>query len=244
MADMGRIGIDLEDLARGYRFRPTSEQAERRAGDAARRSLDPLLDVGGGTGAHAKVWTDTGRTAVMLDLSSDMALEAARNRHVLVTRANAEHMPFATDSFGLAYFHTSVHYGDWRSTLGEAVRVVRPGGIIEVWTFAPNSIASTSLGRWFPSIVDIDSCRFPEPVAMAEYLGEHAASVTVRTEVEPIARTAGSWIEGVRGRFVSTLQLVDVAEIDAGIAAFREEFPDDDDLYRYESNYTSILCVV
>ena len=236
--------IDLDHLARGYRFRPISERAAQRAADAARESLDPLLDVGGGTGAHAEVWARAGRTAVVLDVSKEMTVQASQRPNVLVMRANAEQMPLRSDSFGLAYFHTSVHYGNWRSTLAEAVRVVRKGGTVEVWTFAPNSIGSTSLGRWFPSIVAIDSVRFPELDALAEYLESLCSSVSVGTEVEPIARTALEWIEGVQGGFVSTLQLIDQAELDEGIGEFRTEYPNDDDVYRYAATYTSIRCIV
>jgi ubiquinone/menaquinone biosynthesis C-methylase UbiE len=243
-ADMKLPEIDLEGLARGYRFRPISERAAKRAADAARRSLDPLLDVGGGTGAHAEIWSQGGRTAVVLDLSTEMTVQAARRRNLHVARADAEQMPFVDDSFGLAYFHTSVHYGNWRSTLGEAVRVVRKGGFVEVWTFAPHSIGSSSLGRWFPSIVTIDSGRFPEPKAMAEYLGSLCSNVLVVTETEPIARTAREWIDGVQGGFVSTLQLLDQAELDVGIDTFRSQYPNDSDIYRYSANYTSIRCVV
>ena len=243
-AETNASEIDLDGLARGYRFRPISERAAKRAADAARRSLDPLLDVGGGTGAHADVWSQAGRVAVVLDLSNEMTIQAARRKNLQVTRADAERMPFVDNSFGLAYFHTSVHYGSWRSTLGEGVRVVRDGGIIEVWTFAPNSIGSTSLGRWFPSVVAIDSVRFPEPDAMAEYLGSLCSNVSVGTEVEPIARTARQWIDGVRGGFVSTLQLIDQTELDTGISAFRSAYPNDNDIYRYSANYTSIRCIV
>ncbi|MCZ7532917.1 MAG: class I SAM-dependent methyltransferase [Acidimicrobiia bacterium] len=236
--------IDLDALARGYRFRPISRAAMQRAANAARASLDPLLDIGGGTGAHAAVWAAAGRNAVVVDASPDMATQASTKAHVDVVRGDAENLPFARDSFGLAYFHTSVHYGDWRLTLPEAVRCVRTGGRIEIWTFAPSEIEKTSLGYWFPTVVEVDTPRFPNPKHLAALLGELCRSVSVTTEVELIERTARSWVQGVRGRFVSTLQLVPEEELERGIAAFRRAYPNDDDVYHYEVRYTSVACVV
>jgi len=173
-----------------------------------------------------------------------MATQASTRPHVDVVRGDGENLPFVSGSFGLAYFHTSVHYGDWRLTLPEALRCVRTGGRIEIWTFAPSEIERTSLGRWFPTVVEVDVSRFPDPQDLATLLGESVRSVSVTTEVEPIERTALSWVQGVRGRFVSTLQLVPEDELEMGITAFRRAYPNDDDVYRYEARYTSVACVV
>lgn len=236
--------IDLSDLAHAYRLRPMSEAATRRAAGSARLALDPLLDVGGGTGTHATTWTDMGRNAVLLDLSSAMVGKAASNSHLQVVRAASEHMPFADASFGLAYFHLSIHYGDWHASLSEAVRVVRPGGRVEVWTFDPSDLARTSLGRWFPSVITHDALRFPVVGDLVAHLGPLVSSVRVTTTDETIERTARSWVESVRGRFVSTLQLINDSEIEAGITAFRRVFPADDDVYKYTAPFTTVTCVV
>lgn len=236
--------VDLDALARGYAYRPISAAATRRAARAAQVSLDPLLDIGGGTGAHAAVWAAAGRRAVVIDASREMAIRANTNPHLGVVLGDGQALPFVNDSFGLAYFHMSVHYGDWRRTLPEAVRCVRPGGRIEIWTFAPSEMGRTSLGRWFPTVVGVDRVRFPDPKLLAALLGESCRSVRVAAEVELIERTAHSWIEAVRGRFVSTLQLVPDDELESGIAAFRRAYPNDGDIYRYEARYTSVTCVV
>ncbi len=236
--------IDLDVLADGYRLRPMSPTAAARAATVARRCLDPLLDVGGGPGNHSAVWAGLGRRAVLLDVAPAM-IEAARRRpNVRVVLGDAQCLPFASNQFGLAYFHMSIHYGDWRRTLTEAARVVRPGGLIDVWTFDPADISTSSLGRWFPSIRHIDEPRFPDPVDLAAHVGALVSSVSIATIVEPIERTAASWTEAVRGRFVSSLQFVPDDEIEAGISAFRSTHPSDDDIYRYESVFTRVTCVV
>ena len=236
--------FDLGVLAEGYQLRPISPTAVERAASIARRCLDPILDVGGGPGNHAAVWAGLGRRAVLVDVSPAM-IEVARQRsNIRVVLGDAESLPFGSGQFGLAYFHMSIHYGDWRRSLTEASRVVRPGGLVDVWTFDPADIAASSLGRWFPSIRHIDEPRFPDPLDLVAHVGGLVGSVSVETVVEPIARTAASWIDAIRGRFVSSLQLVPEDEIEAGIEAFRSIYPSDDDIYRYESVFTRVTCVV
>lgn len=236
--------VDLEELARAYRFRPISKTASDRARRAASEALDPLLDIGGGNGSHASVWAAQGRRAMVLDLSTEMTMQASVLRNVDVVRGDAHRLPFRDDSIGLAYFHMSIHYGDWRETLTEAGRVVRGGGIIDVWTFSPQDIERSPLGSWFPTVTEIDTVRFPSPVDLAAHLSTIGTETTVDSEDEPTMRTAKDWIESVRARFVSTLQFVPSEELEAGIARFMQAYPNDDDVYESHVHFTRVRCVV
>lgn len=236
--------INLADLADAYRLRPMSAAATDRATSAAMASLDPLLDVGGGPGNHAGVWSALGRSAVVVDISEAMVAKAKTNRHIAVARGDASALPFAANVFGLAYFHMSIHYGDWRRSLSEAIRVVRSGGRIEIWTFDPSAMHRTSLGRWFPTVATLDAGRFPDPADLASHCAPEVSSVTVSTTNETIVRTAAAWEEAVRGRFVSTLQLIDRQELESGIRNFRKQYPKDDDTYRYVAPFTTVTCVI
>jgi len=203
-----------------------------------------LLDMGGGTGGHAASWVGRDRSPVVVDPSLLMLVGASQRRGVAVVRARSQSLPFADDVAELAYFHLSIHYGDWRAAIEEANRVVSPGGRIEVWTMAHDAIESSSLGRWFPRIIEIDTKRFPDPGAIAEFCRSHHLHVELSTFSEPIMRTAGDWTEVVRGRFVSTLQLLDDDEIDEGLARFNAEYPNPDSLYRYALRLTRISIIV
>ena len=236
--------VDLEALALAYAFRPISSTASNRARTAANSALDPLLDIGGGNGSHAAVWAASGRQAMVVDLSTTMTTHAGARRHVEVVKADAHRLPFRDRSIGLAYFHMSIHYGDWRATLDEAGRVVRRGGAVEIWTFSPDDIERSSLAAWFPTVAEVDVLRFPSPVDLAEHLAGAATEVVVETSSEPLERTAKQWIESVRARFVSTLQLVPAAELEEGIQQFSLQYPNDDDLYRSQANFTRVRCVI
>ena len=82
------------------------------------------------------------------------------------------------------------------------------------------------------------------PGDLATHLATICSKVVVETSTEQIERTAGQWIESVRGRFVSTLQFVPPDELEAGIARFVQQHPNDDDVYRSAVHFTRVRCVV
>ncbi|MCL1598859.1 MAG: class I SAM-dependent methyltransferase [Actinomycetia bacterium] len=232
--------IDLDDLARAYTYRKPSRTTRKRARDAAADQRGLLLDVGGGTGAHAGEWTTGTGVPVVVDPSAQMCSIAAARRGVEVVAGRAEALPFVERCAGLVYFHLSIHYGPLALVIDEACRVAEPGARIEIWTFAPETMASSALAQWFPSIGPIDAGRFPEIDRIVEHLSRHGASVEVRTIPEVVDRTAASWQEAVANRFVSTLQLISSDEIEEGLSRFIETYPNPNQIYRYTIDFVRI----
>jgi ubiquinone/menaquinone biosynthesis C-methylase UbiE len=228
------VDIDLDQLADAYRLRPMSTAARARAELSSDGCQGLLLDIGGGTGDHAAAWVGAKRFPVVVDPASAMLTRASRHGGVAVVRATAQALPFQDHVAALAYFHLSIHYGDWRRSIAEALRVTRPGGRIEVWTMDREAIARSSLGRWFPKVVEIDQERFPDPADLARQLASNGRSVAISSTSETVDRSAADWADAVRARFVSTLQLLDDAEIAEGLAGFDAAHPDPDGRYRYE----------
>ena len=105
--------------------------------------------------------------------------------------------------------------------------MVRPGGVVWVWTLAPEHHRASFLARWFPSVATLDEARFPDPGVLAGAMLDNGLTDAVQSDhVEHVTRSAGSWAEAVRTGFVSTLHLVEADEIDAGLAAFAAAHPD------------------
>ena len=221
-----------------------SDAARARAVVSAQGCTGWLLDIGGGLGGHAAVWSGHGQRPVVVDPSVAMIEGARRHGHVAVVQGRSQNLPFGDGVAALAYFHLSIHYGDWHSAIDEALRVVGSQGRIEIWTIAPEAIARTSLGQWFPKVVEIDVQRFPNPNLMAQHLQTKGYPVEVSRADEPISRRAGDWMDAVRGRFVSTLQLLDDEEIDAGLTRFSEQYRDPNEIYQYELGLTRITTQV
>lgn len=199
--------------------------------------------MGGGRGDHAVVWAERGVEAVVLDPASGMITAAAAQPGVRAVIGRAQELPFRSRTFGLVYFHLSIHYGDVARAIEEAARVLADRGRIEIWTLGPRHHPSSNLSRWFPSVAALDAERFPHPETIAGHLTSLGLEVTIRPRPEPVARPAGEWVRSVQAGFVSTLQLLDADEIEAGLAAFRRQHPDPDQPFTYVLDYDQIVAV-
>ena len=95
-----------------------------------------VLEIGGGVGAMAEhvVRSFPDVQMVETDFDPEMCAIASRNlRHfgsrVSVEQADANRLPFDDDKFDFVLSFLMLHHtGDWRQTLREAMRVLRPGG--------------------------------------------------------------------------------------------------------------------
>lgn len=235
--------VDLDRLAVAYAYRPPSEASIERA-ERAGLLLAPgvrVLDVGGGPGNHSAVWQQQGHHPVLLDPSTTMLI-GARDRELTGVRATAQTMPFQPGSFALVWFHLSIHYGDWKRSVDEALRVVDDGGRIEVWTLGADHYEHSFLTSWFPSIAVIDAGRFPDPGRLTGYLGDRVKSISVTHPIETVVKTAGAWIPAIEAGFVSTLQLLSNEERARGIQAIRRRYPDPAEQIAYELRFTRIVA--
>jgi SAM-dependent methyltransferase len=235
--------VDLDRLADGYAHRPPSSATLRRAAAAGETLAagSRILDVGGGPGDHAAVWAGRGHRPVVLDPSAGMLARASRRRLVVV-RGRSATMPFRAGTFDLVWFHLSIHYGDWRVAVDEALRVAAPSGRIEIWTLGPDHFARSGLAGWFPSIPAIDAARFPDPADIAAHLDRRGVDPAIDAEVERVVTTAGAWLPAIEAGFVSTLQLLPADERESGIAALRRRYPDPAEEVTYDLRYTRILA--
>jgi len=236
--------VDLSDLANGYEYRPLSATARTRARNAAANLSGLLVDVGGGTGGHADIWSGPGRVALVIDPSETMCRKAAARGTVAVVRAVAQSMPIETGAASLVYFHLSLHYGSFRGAIDEAFRIARSGGSIEIWTFAPEKMRSSALAQWFPRIGEIDAERFPAIEDIVERFSSHGAETAMSRQPEVVTRSASSWVAAVKNRFVSTIQFLDADEIEAGLQEFAAAFPDPEEPYTYTIEFVRIRATL
>lgn len=239
--------IDLEHLAAGYAYRPASAAARRRARRAgAEARIDRTavaIDIGGGRGEHAAEWVTSGALVVVIDPARGMLRQAAARTGVRAICGTAQQLPLRARSVRLAYFHLSIHYGDWRRSLDEAIRVLEAGGSCWVWTMGEEHHRNSFLARWFPSVADIDAARFPDPAAVAAHLTAAAAEVTTGREIELRTVSSQQWHDAVRAGFVSTLQLVDIEELEAGLSRFTAAYPDPEQPVDYTLRFDWIHAI-
>jgi SAM-dependent methyltransferase len=125
--------------------------AVRKLGDLRELSV---LDYGCGHGMAAVVFARMGAQVTAFDLSSGYLREgAARARAnaalVNFAQADAEHLPFASESFDRIWGNAILHHLDIRQAGRELFRVMRPGGIAvfcEPW--GANPLLNWARANW------------------------------------------------------------------------------------------------
>ena len=230
----GRAVPDFGPRARVYDgLRPTSGAWWQRfgalveAGDLRGRRV---LDVGCGTGRLAAALSEEARARVWgIDESSEMVAVAreAVPAGVGVRQGVAEHLPFRDGWFDRVTMSLVIHLVRRSEALVEARRVVGEDGRIVIATFHPDHFASYWLAPYFPSIRTIDELRFPTPEALEAELpvaGFHRFELRRLIAEETIDRETA--LARIRGRHISTFDLLPPEEVAEGTARANRELPD------------------
>jgi ubiquinone/menaquinone biosynthesis C-methylase UbiE len=183
-----------------------------------------VLDVGCGTGRWSAALDERGSRVWAVDPSPEMVAEA-RRRGVNAKVARAEELPFKEGWFERALLVLVVHVVDRPRVFAELRRVLADDGRVAIATFDHRHFDDYYLNAYFPSLAEIDRERFPERDELTAEL--EAAGFAARTfDVHLTTEYDRDWIlERIRGRFISTLQLVGEDEYAAGLARAERELP-------------------
>ena len=190
-----------------------------------------VLDVGCGTGRLALALAERGAKVWGVDSSQEMLAQAqvAVGRQVGLKLGRAESLPFKDGWFERAILRLVVHLVDRRLAFPELARVLAPGGLAVVATFAPGHFEWFWLTSVFPEVAELDLARFPRPETLVEELTAAGfASARVRTVVQRGTLSKEQALERIRGRYISTLRLLDDDTFAAGLEARRARASGDD----------------
>ena len=225
--DFGHIAARYDELRPvDDLWQEVFETLVREGGLVARR----VLEVGCGTGALTVALAQRGARVWGLDAEPEM-LAVARQRApagVGLKEGRAEALPFKDGWFDRVVMRLSLHLFDRPAAIDEARRVLGPDGRLAIATFDPAHFDGFWLNAIYPRIAEIDGARFPTLVqieadaAVAGFSGVHATRLSQRL---PLARAAA--LERIRGRYISTLQLLDPEEYTEGLARAERELPEE-----------------
>jgi ubiquinone/menaquinone biosynthesis C-methylase UbiE len=188
-----------------------------------------VLDVGCGTGTLAAALAERGQARVWgVEPSAEM-LEVARAkapRAVGFKQARAEELPFRDGWFDRVTMSLVAHLVDRPVAFAEARRVLAPKGRLVVLTFEEQHFDIDWLGAYFPSIQELARARFPAHAQLEQEL--RAAGFAEVRDVR-IAQTAEIGREEalarIRGRHVSTFDLLSAEELAEGTVRAERELP-------------------
>jgi SAM-dependent methyltransferase len=156
-----------------------------------------------------------------------VAREAVGTR-VGLKLGRAEELPFKDAWFERAVMRLVVHLLDRTRALPELARVLALGGRLTIATFTEGHFEWYWLTSVFPEVGEIDRRRFPPPETLeAELLaaGFAATRTTTLRQRRSIARDDA--LERIRGRYISTLRLLDDDAYAAGLARAEQELPEE-----------------
>ena len=224
--------LDFDPLAANYdRLRPAGDAWEQLAERtlAGMTGCRRLIDVGCGTGRFAVFARAALRARVWgVDPSAEMLRQArsrADARGIGWKQGVAERLPFQDGWFDAAHMHLVVHtLTDRGAALAEVARVLGREGRLAIATFAPEHFDRFFLNPYFPRLAAIDRARFPDPAALAgDVTAAGFADAHIERISQPIRADASDVLERVRGRYISTLHLLEPDDYAAGLARLEAE---------------------
>lgn len=110
-----------------------------------------VADIGGGTGNYALALAGEGWDPVVVDRSIEM-LAHATDKGLETVVADAQQLPFEDGSFDAVTMISMLHHVEDRgAALGEARRILRPGGRLVLMAFCAEDAASMWIVDYFPS---------------------------------------------------------------------------------------------
>ena len=189
-----------------------------------------VLDVGCGTGTLL-TWLAQHVTAKAWGVEpSEEMLAVARAKvpeTVGLKQGRAEELPFKDGWFERVVMTLVVHHLDRPRAFAEIGRVLADGGRIAIATFDAEQFEGHYLNAFFPSIAVVDRQRFgtsDELAAQLEAAGFTDVTTAKLDQTTQIDRDYA--LSRIRGKHISTFQLIPDDEYAAGVERAERELPE------------------
>lgn len=122
-----------------------------------------VADIGCGTGTQARLWAEQGHRVYGLDVNAPLIEIAKRRAHkegleIKFDVGSATELPYPDASMDIALLPELLeHVADWQGCLNEAVRVLKPGGLLYVsttnWICPLQDEFNLPLYSWYPGFL-------------------------------------------------------------------------------------------
>ena len=122
-----------------------------------------VADIGCGAGTQSRLWAQMGHRVHGLDVNAPL-VEVARRRalndglDISFEVGSATHLPYPDASMDVALLPELLeHVADWQACLNEAIRVLKPGGLLYLsttnWLCPKQQEFDLPLYSWYPGIL-------------------------------------------------------------------------------------------
>ncbi len=189
-----------------------------------------VLDVGSGTGRLARLLVERYGCKVWGVEPEPEMIEVARTKvpaGVGLKIGRAEDLPFKDGWFERVTMTLVLQLVDRPRALAEIVRVLQPGGRLALATFDYAHFERYFLGSYFPSFEARDKERFPSAARIEEELGAAGfADIRLTRLIQHETVDRETVLERIRGKHISTFQLISDDEYCAGLERAEHELPE------------------
>lgn len=206
---------------------------------------DTILDFGCGTGNYLKKFSmDYDVATYGVEPSSKMR-KIAQNKissdHIL--DGNHLHIPFDNNQFSKIYCTDVIHHIEQLDLFFKnLLSTAQTGAKLCICTESSQQLAEKYWIKYFPSIVHIDFKRFHQIESIVQ-TGETAGWIykkTLRTESEILAPISQNFMERVKKRTLSVLNLIPNDEYERGISLMEEDYRNNM-IFHQQEGYTFLL---
>ena len=184
-----------------------------------------MLDIGCGTGRFLAQLAPLAR-AWGVDASREM-LDVARTRAGVagLKLGTAEQLPFKDGWFERATMWLVAHLVDRPAAFAEARRVLAADGCFAVATFDPSYFDAFWLNELFPSMQAADRERFPTAPELEQTLRGVGFDPRLLRLSQRGTLDREVALERIRGKHISTFDLISDEEYESGLARAERELP-------------------
>ena len=182
-----------------------------------------VLDIGAGTGRFSALLQAT-NPVVAFDRSAEMLAVARAKGAFPCVRGDGHALPFRGGAVDISLLVMVLqHVTDLGAVLREGARVSRR---IVIATVNLERRSPTILEEAFPSLLEVDRARFPRIDAVVAHL-DSLGFERIRVEERPYRRklTVQQQLDRVRGRYLSTFDLLPPGEFERGVQFLEREMP-------------------
>jgi ubiquinone/menaquinone biosynthesis C-methylase UbiE len=198
------VPIDFHDTANRSTY--SGREADASWREAVVEIVDPagatVVDIGCGGGTYTRAWSELGAAGVTGVDFSEPILDAAREAHgdlpgVTFHRGDAAATGLPDGGADVVFERALVHHvPDLGAAATEALRLLRPGGVLLIQDRTPDDVAQsgspTHPRGWlfdvFPRLLDVENARRPDTATVTAALEGAGFDVVSTTELWEVRR--------------------------------------------------------
>ena len=197
---------------------------------ASQLKAKTILEVGSGTGFWLNLLHQVTPRLYGLDFSAGMISQARKQpAPIKLTRGTATQLPYQSGTFDLLYCVDAIHhFGDHRSFIAEAFRVLKRGGALAVLGHDPHEAGEDSwyIYNYFEDVYDTDLRRYPSGKSVMDWMKADGFQNISAQEVEKIVNIhVGDGVFNdpfIKQNATSQLALLSAEKYQSGLKRIRE----------------------